>query len=425
MAKPSLLKQMGRSRAQGGNSTKKQKRDRSASPLKNNSQFHIEEPSPNSFNPRNCKIISLFNHKGGVGKTSLTMNLAYSAALKGNRTLIVDADSQCNITSFFRPTSSRLTPMVDDGTQEEYAAGNYDIPKDVTPSNLEGVVYKGKSIYEAVKKAAGGNPNFVQNEFNVYKVRNISRAEDGRQGDLLLLPGGYNLNFLDGQLSYHFESKKNPDACGCFKYLFTYLAKTYNLDFIFVDVGPSAGTLNKLILFGCDLVIPVVFPDAHSYNSLNSLMTSVFPNWVTSFNNYNSEVKEKEGSDYVSVFGTFPKIGPLVCSNYRFNLTVDPNVGNELQRKKVTIEHSKIVLAMKNLMLSKEVKGNHVINSYLTYASSSSNLELICACPTIGSVILGECNNNKVLIVERSDQGGIASRIENLLRDISGLLNQD
>jgi len=42
----------------------------------------------------------LFNKKGGVGKSSLTVNLAAISAQKGLKTLIVDLDTQCNSTSY-------------------------------------------------------------------------------------------------------------------------------------------------------------------------------------------------------------------------------------------------------------------------------------------------------------------------------------
>ena len=44
------------------------------------------------------KLISLFNHKGGVSKTTTTFNLGWALADLGHRTLIVDADPQCNLT---------------------------------------------------------------------------------------------------------------------------------------------------------------------------------------------------------------------------------------------------------------------------------------------------------------------------------------
>uniref|UniRef100_I2Q7I1 ATPase involved in chromosome partitioning n=1 Tax=Desulfovibrio sp. U5L TaxID=596152 RepID=I2Q7I1_9BACT len=44
-------------------------------------------------------IITIANNKGGVGKTTLTCNLAHALTLKGGRALVIDTDSQCNSTS--------------------------------------------------------------------------------------------------------------------------------------------------------------------------------------------------------------------------------------------------------------------------------------------------------------------------------------
>lgn len=45
-----------------------------------------------------AKSICLFNHKGGVSKTTTTFNLGWTLADKGKKVLIVDLDSQCNLT---------------------------------------------------------------------------------------------------------------------------------------------------------------------------------------------------------------------------------------------------------------------------------------------------------------------------------------
>ena len=44
-----------------------------------------------------AKLISVFNNKGGVGKSTLCWNLADSLGRRGKKTLLIDFDPQCNL----------------------------------------------------------------------------------------------------------------------------------------------------------------------------------------------------------------------------------------------------------------------------------------------------------------------------------------
>lgn len=47
----------------------------------------------------NMKIICIANRKGGTGKTTVCYNLAFTLALKKKKVLLIDLDSQCNLTT--------------------------------------------------------------------------------------------------------------------------------------------------------------------------------------------------------------------------------------------------------------------------------------------------------------------------------------
>ncbi|MGL4609025.1 MAG: ParA family protein [Trueperaceae bacterium] len=50
--------------------------------------------------PTGCVIAGLYNQAGGAGKTTLSRDLGYLAALWGLRVLLIDLDSQANLTSW-------------------------------------------------------------------------------------------------------------------------------------------------------------------------------------------------------------------------------------------------------------------------------------------------------------------------------------
>ncbi len=50
--------------------------------------------------PKKPIRLTIYNHKGGVGKTTLTVNIAAALSDAKKSVLLVDSDPQCNLTSY-------------------------------------------------------------------------------------------------------------------------------------------------------------------------------------------------------------------------------------------------------------------------------------------------------------------------------------
>lgn len=81
---------------------------------------HATAPRPDApTESRSARIVALVNQKGGVGKTTSTVNLAAALAIEGGRMLVVDIDPQGNATSSFGIDKQELDATLYDALVEQ------------------------------------------------------------------------------------------------------------------------------------------------------------------------------------------------------------------------------------------------------------------------------------------------------------------
>lgn len=138
-------------------------------------------------------IISIINHKGGVGKTTVTANLSKALSLKGAKVLLVDFDPQANLTAYL------------DAEEKE------------------------KNISHAI---------FQNEALPIYSI-------------------GDNLDIVPGSLHLAMAENQFAGDINAFVILKAKLAAIQGYDFILIDCPPSLGffTLNALNT-STDIIIP-------------------------------------------------------------------------------------------------------------------------------------------------------------------------
>lgn len=192
--------------------------------------------------------LTLFNHKGGVGKTTLTVNLAFALADMGKTVLLVDSDPQCNLTSY----------LVEADVVDKWLDRSEEKDGQTIWSSLRPVIEAGKA------------------------VRNIGPYE--RAEGVHLLPGDIRLSEyeLDLQQSWiDCLQRKMRGFAGttALSVLVDGCAEEIEADYVLYDVGPNIGPLNRAILLDCDFFIVPAACDYFSTRALKTLGHSI-ASWI-------------------------------------------------------------------------------------------------------------------------------------------------
>ena len=209
------------------------------------------------------KVLSVFNNKGGVGKTTLTYHIGHALSEQGFKVLMIDSDPQCNLTiySIDEETIHDIWEQEDSFIDEGFEAQR----KKLALEDYEKINETTRSLHYLVKPTEEGT------------------------GELEKLPPPYNLtpslDIIPGRLTLHLFEEKiasrwtdlyrgEPLALRTItkiRELAESYSKLHGYDYVIVDTSPSLGALNKSVISTVDGFFVPALPDLFSLYGIKNI----------------------------------------------------------------------------------------------------------------------------------------------------------
>jgi chromosome partitioning protein len=238
----------------------------------------------------NTRVLTFFNNKGGVGKTSLIYHLAWTFAEMGKTVLIADLDPQANLTAAF----------LDEDEIER-------LWNDPQP---------GSTIFRAIKPLTG--------------VGDIAEPRLQRiTSKLHLIPGDVELSGFEDTLSTEWPSSMGDNnlyrpmrILSAFWQVLQKGAAKISADIVLVDIGPNLGAINRSVLIATDYVVIPLGADLFSLQGLKNLgptLRSWKNLWEKRLDNWKTSGDAREHPDFLLPQGAMQTLGYL-CQQHSVRL---------------------------------------------------------------------------------------------------------
>lgn len=235
------------------------------------------------------KSICLFNHKGGVSKTTTTFNLGWMLASQGHKVVMVDLDSQCNLTGQVFGYKA---------LEEEYFETFYNERKYISMASIIQELIDGRPV-DLIRQSAGEDLYHTQNP------------------NLLLLAGHLNVAELDSQITVSLKIASGVPATKNIVQnlpeVLRKIAEDFDADYLLFDLSPNVGGLNEVILMSSDYFIVPTSPDYFCVQAIDSLTNNI-QKWKREIQRF------KEDNNLISKYHSMhnePKFIGIIQQRYR------------------------------------------------------------------------------------------------------------
>lgn len=207
-------------------------------------------------------VVAIINYKGGVGKTTVTSNLAAELAFRGKKILLIDTDAQASLTFSFITPDTWDTNYKESKTIKSWFDA---VSQGVEPPSLTAFVISPADVNAAVKPN-GGRIDLICSHLGLLNV----------DLELATLLGGVNLQ----------QTKRNYiKVHGKLKAAIEELAESSDYDIVLIDCPPNFNIVTKNAIVAAEKILIPAKPDYLSTLGIDYLRRSV-NDLVREFNEY-------------------------------------------------------------------------------------------------------------------------------------------
>jgi chromosome partitioning protein len=185
--------------------------------------------NPKKFKSKECKVIAVNNLKGGVGKTTVSTNLATMLSVLGKRVLLVDMDPQANSSKSFLEKEQ--------------------IGSDITIKDIIEMYANKEQIDKNDIKRAIREVEFQNSKIDVM----VSSMRLAKSADYLKMVS----NTAITKLNIMLEKIKDE------------------YDYIIIDTPPNASIIMQMSIYASDSILIVTQPEEYSVDNMVELIEEI------------------------------------------------------------------------------------------------------------------------------------------------------
>ncbi|MTI52171.1 MAG: ParA family protein [Alcanivorax sp.] len=199
------------------------------------------------------RVISVINYKGGVGKTTVTANIAAELARRGKRVLLLDMDAQASLTFSFISPEYWNNALKDTHTIKNY----FDcISQGHAPVDLSNIIIRPDNVNSYLAQV--GSSGFIDLVSSHLGLINVDL-------ELATLLGGANMN--QAKINYIKVHGKLRES------IHQFAGSHY--DIVLIDCPPNFNIVTKNALIASDQILIPAKPDYLSTLGIDYLHRSV------------------------------------------------------------------------------------------------------------------------------------------------------